>query len=160
MPEINTDLIDPSSINQDLMRAGIAGLRSGRFKKGAGYLHQLAGDVPGPDDTHCCLGALSIIAAENGCEVTRTIIGITGARFEMFGSQDSEFLSAQVMRCFGFNTHNPLLLTADGRVVTATKWNDHGPDGDSLTPYPEEDFGAIADAFERTYLPSGNQEGQ
>jgi len=139
-------------INEELMRLGVAALRSDRFKKGVGNLHRVVGAEPGPDDDYCCLGVLSVVAKENGCPVTSEIIGTGVMRREMFGSQESEFLCEEVMRCYGFDTNNPFLITPQGTRTTATHWNDQGLDGDSHAPRPEEDFAAIADAFERTYL--------
>jgi len=141
-------------INEERVRLGVEGLRSGRFRKGVGTLHRLAGEEPGPDDEYCCLGALSVIARENGCPVESRIVGGErgGIRREMFGDQESEFLSDQVRLWFGFASNNPNLRTTGGRFVSATSWNDRGPDGEALNPQPEEDFGPIAEAFERTYL--------
>ena len=147
MPGINT-----GSINEERLRLGIDGLRSGRFKKGIGNLHKIAGNEPGPEDEHCCLGGLSIIAAENGCPVARTIIGTGGLRREMFGTQESEFLSEEVREWFGFDTNNPVLITPGGGTTTATHWNDQGLVGTMELPRPDADFGPIADGFERTYL--------
>jgi hypothetical protein len=140
-------------VNQERMQLGIDGLRSGRFKKGIGALHRVAGDVPGPNDTYCCLGGLSIIARENGCPVTSTIVGegIFGNR-ERFDSQTNEYLSFTVMEWYGFDKVNPDLVDEDGRLTSATNWNDQGPPGFGTV---EDDFGAIADAFARTYITTG-----
>jgi hypothetical protein len=138
-------------INTELMRLAVEALRSGRFKKGVGVLHRVVGNEPGPDDEYCCLGVLSVIGKENGCPVTSVITG-TGQRREQFGSQESEFLSDEVMRCYGFTTNNPELITPQGLRTTATHWNDSGLNGDMVEPRPEPDFTAIADGFERTYL--------
>jgi hypothetical protein len=116
-------------INEELMRLGIAALRSGRFKKGIGFLHTVAGTEPGPDDRHCCLGVLSIIAKENGCPVASTITGTGMSRREMFGNQNFEFLSDEVMRCYGFESNNPMLVTPQGVTINATYWNDSGLTG-------------------------------
>lgn len=143
-----------SGINAERLQLGVAGLRSGRFKKGTSFLHRLAGDEPGPDDTYCCLGGLSVIARENGCPVESRICGETGYKQEAFGDQQGEFLSTEVALWYGFDSTNPSLLTVDGESVSATRWNDRGLVADSMPPAPEEDFGPIADAFERTYLNS------
>jgi len=139
-------------INVELLRLGIAALRSGKFKKGAGRLHKIVGDEPGPDDEYCCLGVLSAVAAENGCPVTREIVAVAESYLrEVFGSRGAEYLSVEVMACYGFDTVNPILLTPDGRRVSASAWNDRGYDYNLPL---EEDFGPIADAFERTFLPA------
>lgn len=138
-------------INVELMRLGIAGLRSGRFKKGVGALHRIiGGPEPGPDDTYCCIGVLSVIAAENGCPVHREIVenSFSGGGREQFGGQYNEFFSQEVMNCYGLDSIDPELITARGTRVTASNWNDQG---DGERP-PEEDFNAIADGFERTFL--------
>lgn len=134
------------------MRLGITGLQSGRFKKGIGNLHRVIGDEPGQEDEHCCLGVLSIVAAENGCQVNRFITGTGSLRREMFGNQDSEFLCSEVMRWYGFDSNNPILYTDQNLRTTATHWNDQGLDGQMTNPRPDPDFGPIAEAFTRTYL--------
>lgn len=142
-------------INVELLTIGIADMRSGRFKKGVGALHRIIGNEPGPGDEHCCLGCLSITAKENGCPVTSEIVGSGIERREMFGSQQNELLSDEVQTCYGFESNNPGLLTPDGRMIPAAQWNDRGSGGEMLRPRPEEDFGPIAEAFQRTYLPNG-----
>ena len=136
-------------VNEERMRLGIDGLRSGRYKKWIGALHRIIapGGEPGRADTWCCLGGLSDVAIANGCQVRRQTIKDR----EMFGTQGNEFLSAEVMQWYGLENENPILRDEQGNYLSAGSWNDEGPVG---SDGPEDDFGPIADAFERTYLPS------
>lgn len=136
-------------VNKERMQLGVDGLASGRFKKGIGALHRIVGEEPGPDDTYCCLGGLSVIALENGCPVTSTIVRDASGNRERFGEQYNEYLSDAVKDWFGFDIVNPDLVDANGLVTSATSWNDQGPPSGGDV---EDDFGPIAAAFARTYI--------
>lgn len=151
-------------INQDHLALFTAGLRSGRFKQGTGYLTQ----NPGTDaEENCCLGVGCIVAMENGLALhyqdqgdLRYYVGdhvepdYDGTMAEA-AFHNAESLPQLAYEWYGFPDCDPdILIPLDDsgkydpdngtmeRVTASTANDDHG-----LT------FAEIADAFERTYGP-------
>lgn len=127
-------------INTARVELLVRALESGEYRKGTGLLHK----ITDKGEEWCCLGVACDIAARGGCQVIREMFN--GA--ECFGGE-RQVLPPSVMRWFGFEESKPQLLREDGIPVTATMWNDHGPDGKNA---PEDDFTRIAAAFRRTFL--------
>ena len=135
------------TVNKERVALGIAALRSGQYKRGAGKLHQVIGDGT---SYWCCLGVFTDVAISHGLEVSRAM---THDRSEQFGDQENEYFCEEAREWFGFEDADPLLRgdQENDAGVEASDWNDIGG------PYehePREDFTDIADAFERTYIRS------
>jgi hypothetical protein len=140
-------------INKELVRLLVADLRSVNpggtpvNLKGKGYLHQV--DENGVS-RWCCLGRATMVAIGNGLKIPREMIPATDTspEHEQFG-EDAQVLCDAVREAYGFTHSNPVIITPDGFKVPAAEWNDYGPGGLSGGTVPEEDFGDIADAFEK-----------
>lgn len=148
-------------INEDNVRKLIAGLRSGLFEQCHATLTRYSED--GEKKTHCCLGVATVIAMENGVELFETKVpsGTENTGYVNYawgpqekctcsenctynkGSSSSGVLPDPVMEFYGFPETNPILDKGNGTLASAVTLND---------TY-RLDFGGIADAFERTFVP-------
>lgn len=137
-------------VNRERVRLLVDDLRTTREKKGTGFLHAVSNTG---ESTWCCLGRASHLAAVAGLEISRVMIDDgNGFSHEQFGELADEVLCGRVMEWYGFGYPVPELVTPAGKKIRASVWNDHGPRGSERDSHPEDDFTAIADGFERTYL--------
>lgn len=162
------------AINKERLAKGIKALRSGEFKQGSGALLEMVTVATEDGETrvaqYCCLGVLTVVAINDGCEGIRYIRdpdpnlndrawfqvcrrdGETGCVCHEdesgWGNGGNGILPAQVADYYGFDDCDPALIdplgfrTIDGTRCTATTLNDR----------VGRDFATIALAFENTYL--------
>jgi hypothetical protein len=126
------------------------------YPKGKKRLHVVSTDAEGKvTEGWCCLGILSKAAVLQGAEVpVRMQLTDPGTFAEAWGG-GTEYLCQEVREWYGFEYRNPMITTPDGRDISAAEWNDFGVPGtcDGPGPGPEPGFDAIADGFERRYIP-------
>lgn len=137
-----------TEVSKERVRLLVEALRSEDYNQGQSRLHRIRPIGDGAvEETWCCLGVASDVAARNGLEIARKLVtdgyAPDGIQKEVFGSCHSEYLSIGVQEWYGFMNNDPDLLIADNSSEknSAASLNDTG-----------EDFEFIADAFERTFL--------
>ena len=150
------------TVNKDRVRKLIAGLRSGEFEQCQATLTRFTDG--GAKETHCCLGVATVIAMADGVELRMVQSGNhahdgIGYLTYTWGDQDpcncapgcsyvkgrsaSGVLPDPVMEYYGFDDTDPVLRKDNGVLASAVTLND---------TY-RMNFGRIADAFERTFVP-------
>lgn len=168
MHEINTD-----GVNKDHVRLLIAGLRSGQYPQGRRKLTEMfGGKVVG----HCCMGVGCLVAHENGLPLTTADengsrrfyapAGTPDLRQEKgyivdLGAWQDLVFPVAVMEFYGFSEQDPaLLIPGNLAQPIGVAGDDNGMIRVTASAANDEhqlDFGQIADAFERTYVPEDVQ---
>ena len=113
----------------DIGMKWIRELESGRYRKGEGALHALAGTKEDPEqDTFCCLGVLCRMAMDDGVELSRQEIRMEeedGGRVKRV-AYDDEFgsLPDSVREWSGMKTDLGTLKPKDGTETSLADIND------------------------------------
>ena len=135
----------------------LAGLRSGRFPKGRGWLHvrkdEYGNVVGGGEEGFCCIGVLCEVAIENGAVIPRT--PNTGTVAYGIDKRDTE-APIEAVEWLGFRVD---LFDGLGILPDEIEWNslaqanDYYPDlGFADNPeIAELTFAQIADLIEANY---------
>lgn len=125
------------AVDKERVRLLVDALRSGEYVQGRGSLaHRHLNEV-----RYCCLGVACEVAMKNGLAVDKTA-NTDVFRQDIFYDGESGVLPRTVMDWYGFNSSNPPLLNNGLGMLAASAMNDS----------MGEDFPAIANAFEKTYL--------
>lgn len=103
------------------------GLRSGKYKKGRGYLHVY--------NKYCCLGVLTDLYMEDQHSTAeKWNIGFDGM-------VNNVFISKEVRDWAGLDSVDPVVTCYDGNLIKLGVYNDSSASG--------EDFTKIADLIEK-----------
>lgn len=134
-------------VDKDRIRLLVQALRSGEYAQARNRLTAITGDGR---QAHCCLGVATVVAIAGGCE-TVAIPAVDHISYQdvtkRLGDIEPDWsttrLTQNVQQWFGLEGYTLLVAHPEGARVSPVHMNDS----------EGRDFGYIADAFERTFLP-------
>lgn len=124
------------TVNKERVRLLVEALRSGQYNQTRGFLCRI--DPVTYERKYCCLGVATVVAQENGVQLTETTT--EGGVIQFDGA--AACLPFVVMDWYGLDLPNPILNDGSTFNPPATVLND----------IREFTFPEIADAFEKAYL--------